>query len=53
MLLKILGLILGVIGFAILKYFPGDAYQHGGMVLSGLLTGGVLLIGGILLLIFG
>jgi len=54
MIYKILGLILVIMGVAILKYFPDvTTYQHGGMTLSGILVGIVLILGGIALLIFG
>jgi hypothetical protein len=54
MIYKILGLVLAVLGFAVLKYFPDiSSYQHGGMTLSGLLIGALLILAGIGLMIFG
>jgi len=51
---KILGLILAVIGFIILKYFPDIAYyQHKSMTLSGILIAVLFILVGIGLLIFG
>ena len=54
MIYKLLGLVLLALGFAIVKYFPDvDSYQHGGMTLSGILVGIVLILVGAILLIFG
>jgi hypothetical protein len=54
MFYKILGLILGVIGFLILKYFPDvKTYQHEGMTMSAILIGVIFILVGIGLLIFG
>jgi hypothetical protein len=54
MIYKILGLFLVIIGAAIIKYFPDvETYQSEGMTLSGLLVGGVLILVGVALLIFG
>ena len=51
---KILGLILAILGFAILKYFPDTkSYQHLGMTMSGILIGVLFILIGIGLLIFG
>ena len=51
---KILGLILAVIGFLILKYFPDiKTYQHEGMTMTGILIGVLFILVGIGLLIFG
>lgn len=54
MLYKIIGLILAVLGFAILKYFPDiTTYQHKGMTMSGIFIGILFILVGIGLLIFG
>jgi len=54
MIYKIAGLILAVLGFAILKYFPDTtSYQHSGMTISGVLIGILFILIGIGLLIFG
>jgi hypothetical protein len=54
MIYKLFGLLLLALGLAILKYFPDvDTYQHGGMTLSGILIGIVLILVGVVLLIFG
>jgi len=51
---KIIGLILTIIGFLILKYFPDiSSYQKEGMTLSGILIGVIIILIGIGLLIFG
>ena len=54
LLYNILGLILIVLGLAILKFFPDvTTYQHGGMTMSGILIGVVFILVGIGLIIFG
>jgi hypothetical protein len=54
MFYKILGLIMAVLGFIILKYFPDvTTYQHKGMTMSGILIGILFILVGIGLLIFG
>jgi len=54
MIYKIIGLILAVIGFLILKYFPDvTTYQDRGTTLSGLLIGIIFILVGIGLVIFG
>ena len=51
---KILGLILAVLGFVILKYFPDvTTYQNKGMTLSGILIAIIFILVGIGLMIFG
>ena len=52
--LKILGLILVVLGFAMLKYFPDvTSYQNKGFTMTGVLIGVLFILVGIGLLIFG
>ncbi|MFH1474075.1 MAG: hypothetical protein ABIE55_04270 [Candidatus Aenigmatarchaeota archaeon] len=54
MILKILGLLMIIVGFLILKYFPDmERYQRGGFTMSGILIGLVMLLVGIGLIIFG
>jgi hypothetical protein len=54
MILKILGLLLVILGFFILKFFPDiSRYQREGMTLSGILIGAMFFLVGILLIIFG
>jgi len=51
---KILGLILVVLGFAVLKYFPDITnYQSKGFTMTGVLIGVLFILVGIGLLIFG
>lgn len=51
---KILGLILAVLGFVILKYFPDiKSYQHESFTMSGIIIGILFILVGIGLLIFG
>ena len=52
--LKILGIILIVLGFAILKFFPDVTnYQSRGFTMTGILIGILFILVGIGLLIFG
>jgi hypothetical protein len=54
MIYKILGVILGVIGFLILKYFPDvTTYQHEGMTMNAILIGIIFILVGAGLVIFG
>jgi hypothetical protein len=54
LLYKVLGLILAVVGFLILKYFPDvSTYQSKSFSLTGILIGIVFILVGIGLLIFG
>jgi hypothetical protein len=54
MFYKILGLILAVIGFLMLKFFPDvTTYQDKGLTASGLLIGILFILIGIGLVIFG
>ena len=54
MILKIFGLLLIILGFFILKYFPDTTtYQRGEMTMLGILVGIVFFLVGILLIIFG
>ncbi|HLC51074.1 MAG TPA: hypothetical protein VJH90_01735 [archaeon] len=53
-LLKILGIVLIVVGYFLIRLFPdeGEA-QSGGFTMSGIILGAALLLIGIGLLIFG
>ena len=54
MILKIFGLLLIVLGFLILKYFPDmQRYQTSDFTMSGILIGAVMIVVGIVLVIFG
>jgi hypothetical protein len=54
MILKFLGLLLIILGFFILKFFPDiDRYQRSEMTVTGILIGAMFLLVGILLVIFG
>lgn len=54
MIYKIVGLILAIFGFAIIKFFPDTAsYQHSGMTITGILIGVLFILIGIGLVIFG
>lgn len=53
MLLKILGIILVVIGFLVMKFLPDISYQRPEMLATGLFIGAIMLVLGIALIIFG
>jgi len=54
LLYKLLGLILAILGFLILKYFPDmKNYQNEGFTFTGILIGVLFILIGIGLLIFG
>ncbi len=54
MILKIFGLLMVIVGFFILKYFPDmTRYQRNSFAMSGILIGVVMFLLGIGLLIFG
>ena len=54
MLLRIIGLILALVGFLMLKYFPGvSQHQVKGFTLSGILIAVILILVGIGLIVFG
>jgi len=51
---KVIGFILAVVGFLILKFFPDiSGYQKEGMTLSGILIGVIIILIGVGLLILG
>ncbi len=53
-LLKILGIMLILAGYFLIRLFPAeDSIQFGGFTLSGILLGAALLLIGIGLLVFG
>jgi hypothetical protein len=54
MILKIFGLLMIIVGFLLLKYFPDiHHYQRSEMTMTGILIGAVLFLVGIGLVIFG
>jgi hypothetical protein len=54
MLTRVIGLLLAVIGFLILKYFPSiTSHQKSEMTMTGILIGVILILIGIGLMIFG
>jgi hypothetical protein len=54
MILKIFGLLMIIVGFLILKYFPDiSGYQKKEMTMTGILIGVILFLVGIGLIIFG
>ena len=54
MILKIFGILMIIVGFLILKYFPDISdYQKKDMAMSGILVGVILFLVGIGLIIFG
>ncbi len=52
-LLKLLGILLVVLGFLVLKFFPDISYQRPEMLAAGLFIGALMLVIGIALIIFG
>lgn len=52
-MLKLLGIVLTVFGFLILKKFPDISYQRPQLLTTGLFIGAIMLVIGIALLIFG
>jgi hypothetical protein len=53
MILKLLGIFVAIIGFAVLKFFPDISYQRPEMLSTGLFLGALMLVIGVALIIFG